>query len=91
MIKTENIIVRGVQAVRTYSDAGYMIQNADGVKYDQAIDPAGSGRVYTETDELVPTMDTGSFDVLNAQIEDKIQAAVTQAVSQAITLTGGAQ
>ena len=70
MIKTENIIVRGVQAVRTYSDAGYMTQNADGVKYEQAIDPAGSGRVYTETNELVPTMDTGSFDVLNAQIKN---------------------
>lgn len=64
MIKTENIIVRGVQAVRTYSDAGYMIQNADGVKYDQAIDPAGSGRVYTETDELVPDVELSAEDAL---------------------------
>lgn len=64
MIKTENIIVRGVQAVRTYSDAGYMIQNADRVKYDQAIDPSGSGRAYTETDELVPDVELSAEDAL---------------------------
>ena len=37
--------------VRTYSDDGYMIkQDGTGDIYSEAIDPADSGRTYTETD-----------------------------------------
>ena len=39
----------GVRLVRTYSDAGKMIER-DGVLYEEAIDPEDSGRVYTESD-----------------------------------------
>lgn len=39
----------GVVLNRTYSDAGMMIER-DGVQYAEAIDPADSGRTYTETD-----------------------------------------
>lgn len=51
MIVTEYYRTRsdGVVLVRTYSDAGCMIER-DGEMYEEAIDPADSGRVYTETD-----------------------------------------
>jgi hypothetical protein len=39
----------GVVLNRTYSDNGMMIER-EGVRYDEAIDPADSGREYTETD-----------------------------------------
>lgn len=51
MVKTEEYR-EGL--VRTYSDAGLKIrQDGTGIVYDDAIDPAGSGRTYTETDQPV--------------------------------------
>lgn len=35
-----------------YSDSGFMIER-DGVRYSEAVDPLGSGRTYTETDEHI--------------------------------------
>ncbi len=54
MIVTEFYRTRedGVRLVRTYSDAGKMIER-DGVVYEEAIDPEDSGRVYAETDTAV--------------------------------------
>ena len=52
MILTENITINGRLLTRTYSDRGYYIQR-DGVRYADAIDPAGSGRTYTETDDII--------------------------------------
>jgi hypothetical protein len=54
MIVTEYYKTRedGVVLNRTYSDIGMMIER-DGVRYDEAVDPAELGRVYTETDEPV--------------------------------------
>ena len=54
MIVTEFYRTRedGVRLVRTYSDAGKMIER-DGVLYEEAIDPEDSGRVYVESDETV--------------------------------------
>lgn len=51
MIKTETLTIGDKQYVRTYSDAGFMIHGGfpEG-DYDEAIDPAELGRVYTETD-----------------------------------------
>lgn len=51
MIMTEFYKTRedGVRLVRTYSDAGKMIER-DGVVYEEAIDPEDSGRVYVESD-----------------------------------------
>lgn len=54
MIRTETVIINGKEYVRTYSDAGYMIERG-GAKYEEAIDPTGLGRTYTETDEPIPT------------------------------------
>lgn len=51
MIKAEFYRTRedGVRLVRTYSDQGRLIER-DGTLYSSAIDPEGSGRVYTETE-----------------------------------------
>lgn len=56
MIVTEFYKTRsdGVSLVRTYSDAGKMIER-DGVVYEEAIDPEDSGRVYAETDISIET------------------------------------
>ena len=65
MIVTEFFETRydGVDLYRTYSDANKMIQK-DGTKevYSEAIDPAGTGRTYTETDmeiEIEPEIEGG--------------------------------
>ena len=63
MIVTEYFKTRsdGVVLNRTYSDKGMMIER-DGVRYEEAIDPAELNRAYTETDEPIdgsdPTMAT---------------------------------
>ena len=54
MIITEYYKTRedGVVLNRTYSDKGMMIER-EGVRYDEAIDPAELNRQYTETDEPI--------------------------------------
>ena len=49
MIKTELLTINERLFVKTYSDKGMMIER-DGVRYEEAIAPAGSGRTYTESD-----------------------------------------
>lgn len=44
--------INGVVYDYAYSDSGYMIER-DGVRYSEAVDPLGSGRLYTETDEPI--------------------------------------
>ena len=44
--------INGVMYDYTYSDSNYMIER-DGVLYSEAVDPLGSGRVYTETNEPI--------------------------------------
>lgn len=51
-IITEQVIINEREFMRTYSDAGYMIER-DGARYSEAVDPLGTGRVYVETDELI--------------------------------------
>ena len=54
MIITEHFTTRsdGVELIRTYSDAGMMIER-DGVRQSEAVDPIHMGRVYTETTERI--------------------------------------
>jgi hypothetical protein len=52
MIIKENLTINGRDFVKTYSDAGMMVER-DGVRYSEAIDPAEFGREYTETDEPI--------------------------------------
>ena len=56
MIQQETYIVRrdGVTLVRTYSDAGRMIENEDGARYAEAIDETPLMHTYTETSDPVP-------------------------------------
>lgn len=46
----------GVILNRTYSDSGMMIER-DGVLYEEAIDPAELGRVYTESEQPVTVLE----------------------------------
>ena len=52
MIITERLAIGGRDFVKTYSDAGFMVER-DGVRYSDAIDPAEFGRQYIETDEPI--------------------------------------
>ena len=51
-IVTETLIIDNKEFVRTYSDAGFMVER-EGVRYSDAVDPVEFGRTYTETDELI--------------------------------------
>ena len=55
--------INGVVYDYAYSDSGFMIER-DGVRYSEAVDPLDSGRVYTETDELI------EIKIDNATAED---------------------
>ena len=48
MIITETVNIRGTDFVRNYSDNGFYIER-DGIQYEEAIDPEGFNRAYTET------------------------------------------
>jgi len=52
MIQTEFFMTRkdGVKLYRTYSDQSFMIENENGVQYQEAVDVENSDHVYTETD-----------------------------------------
>lgn len=52
MIIQTTKVINGVIYDYAYSDSGYMIER-NGVRYSEAVDPLDSGRVYTETDELI--------------------------------------
>lgn len=52
MIITENLTIKGREFVKTYSDSGYKVER-EGVRYDEAIDPAEYDRQYIETDEPI--------------------------------------
>lgn len=54
MIIKENLTIGGKPFIKTYSDAGMMIER-DGEQYSEAIDPAEFNREYTETDIPIET------------------------------------
>ena len=61
MIITETVTIRNRDFIRTYSDEGrYVVR--DGVSYSEAIDPIGTGRVYTEG-EIMPEEVTDMTEV----------------------------
>ena len=75
MIKAETVTINGRTFTRTYSDSGYVIkQDGTGAVYSEAVDPADSGRTYTETDEIIEgETDTEdyktAFEILTGGIE----------------------
>ena len=56
MIVKEKLTINGREFIRTYSDAGFMVER-EGVQYSEAVDPAQFGREYTETDVPIETED----------------------------------
>ena len=63
MIITENVTINDKTYTHNYSSAGMMIDR-DGIQYDEAYDPVGTGRTYTETDIPID-LDTTAEEVLN--------------------------
>lgn len=62
--------INGVEYDYTYSDAGMIIERKR-ARYSEAIDPLGSGRSYTETDEPIEviTEEATETDYQNALAE----------------------
>lgn len=52
MLKTEIVTYGGKDYIRTWSDLSMMIER-DGNLYEEAVDPIGSGRTYTETNKPI--------------------------------------
>lgn len=65
MIMTETLTINGISFVRTYSDTGHRVER-DGVAYDEAIDPADTGRTYTESAEMVGADEESDSDYAEA-------------------------
>ena len=54
MIVREELIHDNNTYIRTYSDAGVLIEQVEtGIRYGEAIDPVQFPREYVETDELI--------------------------------------
>lgn len=63
IVKT-TVELNGFEYDYTYSDAGrYVVR--DGVSYDEAYDPVGSGRVYTEGDIITDGEPSEADEVLD--------------------------
>ena len=63
MIVTENITIDGQSFVRTYSNEHrYVVR--DGAQYEEAVDPAEYGRLYTEGD-IIPETEAEAKDIVN--------------------------
>ena len=60
IIKTTKVI-NGVEYDYTYSDVGMMIER-DGARYSEALDPLGSGREYTETNEPIEIIEEATAE-----------------------------
>lgn len=57
MLITELIEINDTTYIRNYSDQGLFIER-DGIKYIDAIDPVGTDRIYTETEEVIPNYES---------------------------------
>ena len=57
MLITELIEINDTTYIRNYSDKGLFIER-DGIKYAEAIDPIGTDRIYTETEEVIPNYES---------------------------------
>ena len=57
MLITELIEINDTTYIHNYSDQGCYIER-DGIKYAVAIDPVGTDRIYTETEEVIPNYES---------------------------------
>lgn len=65
MIQITNEKIGKMNFTRTYSDEGFFIrQDGTGEIYDEAWDPVGTGRTYTETDEKIPRDEFADMEMI---------------------------
>ena len=57
MLITELIEINNTTYIRNYSDKALFIER-DGIKYAEAVDPVGTDRIYTETEEVIPNYES---------------------------------
>lgn len=70
MIKTESITINNVDFIKTYSDSGVYIHGGfPEADYEEAIDPADSGRTYTEMDIPIESDSDTIIDILTGGAE----------------------
>lgn len=70
MIKTERITIGENQYIKSYSDSGVYIHGGEPESdYSEAIDPADSGRTYTETDIPIESDSDTIVDILTGGAE----------------------
>ena len=66
MIKTENVTINGKAFIRTYSDSGMKIHGGNPVSdYDEAVDLAELGLVYTETDSPIDSSEATAEEIVS--------------------------
>lgn len=85
-IRSDNVTIRGVSFVHTYSDAGHKIKQTEtGYLYEDAYDPIGSGRTYTESDEYINTQGaTTAEEVAKLKATTAEQAKQIETTAQAL-------
>lgn len=70
MIKTERITIGENQYIKSYSDSGVYIHGGEPESdYSEAIDPADSGRTYTETEIPIESDSDTIIDILTGGAE----------------------
>lgn len=70
MIKTERITIGENQYIKSYSDSGVYIHGGEPESdYSEAIDPADSGRTYTETDIPIESDSETIIEILTGGAE----------------------
>ena len=66
MVIYEQIEINGKQYTKAYSDRNVMIRGGfPEANYNESIDPADSGRTYTETNIPIDTDETTASEIVN--------------------------
>lgn len=69
MIITETLTINEKEYTRRYSDLGVYLER-DGALYEEAIDPIDSGRIYTETEQIIVRA-SGIVEEMEASINEQ--------------------
>ena len=67
MIITETYELNGIAMVKTYSDINHYIER-DGVRYEEAHDPASTGRTYTESGDEIEVVFADELEETKASL-----------------------
>jgi len=69
MIVQEHYELNGIEFTRTFSDAGKCVTR-DGEEYEEANDPTEYGRVYTESENDLPSISAEeALDIITGVVE----------------------